>query len=72
MMCECIFQEMARHRILSWKEIDDIVNADDFFDSDNEDDDNGLIHIMEIPPEQVDEESDDEDINDNIIDDEEP
>ncbi|KAG8234292.1 hypothetical protein J437_LFUL015017 [Ladona fulva] len=67
----------CQQKVLSLKEIDDILNADDFFDSDNEDDNNGPIDIVELPPEQVDEMSDNEDIDDNIIydniiDDEEP
>ncbi|XP_039602162.1 piggyBac transposable element-derived protein 3-like [Polypterus senegalus] len=45
---------------------------DAFLGSDEDDDDNGPIDIVELPPERVDEVPDNEDIDDNIIDDDEP
>ena len=43
-----------------------------FFDSDDEENNNSPIDIAEIPPERVNELSDNEDIDDDILDDEEP
>lgn len=63
---------MARENLLSLKEIEDFIHSNDHFASDDEDDKNGLIDVMELPPEQVDAVSDNEDIGDSIIDDEEP
>lgn len=64
---------MARRQtVLSLKEIDELINADVFFSSDNEDDVSGPIDIVEIPPDRVDEVSDNEEIDEDIIDDEEP
>ncbi|KAH9502401.1 hypothetical protein Btru_075594 [Bulinus truncatus] len=65
-----IQEEMARHRVLSLKEIDNIINDDAFLSSDEGADDNGPIDVVELPPERVDE--DNEDIDDNILDDDEP
>lgn len=63
---------MARQNLLSLKEIEDFIHSSYHFASDDEDDKNGLIDVMELPPEQVDAVSDNEDIGDSIIDDEEP
>ena len=42
---------MASRKVFSLKEIDSIINADDFFDSDDEENDNSPTDIVEIPPE---------------------
>ena len=63
---------MASRKVFSLKEIDNIINADDFFDSDDEENDNSPIDIVKISPERFDELSDNEDIDDDILDDEEP
>ena len=68
---------MASRKVFSLKEINSIINADDFFDSDDEENDNTpillkFLNFVEIPPERVDELPDNEDIDADILDDEEP
>ena len=63
---------MASRKVFSLKEIDSIINADDFFYSDDEENDNSPTVVVEIPPERVDELSDNQDIDGDILDDQEP
>jgi hypothetical protein len=62
---------MARYKALSLKEVADIVSDPSFLNN-NEDYDDFLIDIVEIPPNRVDEVSDNENIDDNLMNDYEP
>ena len=63
---------MARERTLSIKEIQEMINDEKFLASNDDDFDDTMIDIVELPPDTVDDLSDREDLDDNSMDDEIP
>ena len=63
---------MARERTLSMKEIQEMINDEKFLASNDDDFDDIMIDIVELPPDTVDDLSDREDLDDNSMEDEIP